>query len=326
MNILVADDELAIRSLVAELLEDEGHNVTLAEDGQDALEKFKVDWHDIIFSDIRMPKLTGIELLEQVKKINETTQFIIMTSFASVDNSIAALKKGAFDYILKPFEDLDIIAQTANRAVENINELRKQQYLLNTLSRRNTELDGLNQKFREMAIRDGLTGLFNHRHAEERLSKEFERANQFERSLAVLFIDIDHFKLLNDTHGHQAGDEILESIGHVLNEHTRESDTVGRWGGEEFIVIAPETDEQEASALAENVREAVSNGTFPYVDQQPGGHLSMSIGVATNRDDVQDAVALVGDADKALYRAKETGRNRTVVCRGDDDMEDIAPR
>ena len=98
MNILVADDDLAIRSLVAELLTDEGHTVTVAEDGEDALEKYKEEWHEIVFSDIRMPKMTGIELLGKIKKLNELTQFIIMTSHASVDNSIAALKKGAFDY------------------------------------------------------------------------------------------------------------------------------------------------------------------------------------------------------------------------------------
>ena len=104
MNILVADDELAIRELVGELLEADGHTVTLAENGEVALEKFKLSWHEIVFSDIRMPKMNGIELLQAIKEINENTQFIIMTSHASIDNSIDALKKGAFDYILKPFE------------------------------------------------------------------------------------------------------------------------------------------------------------------------------------------------------------------------------
>ena len=106
MKILVADDELAIRSLVAELLEDEGHIVTLAEDGEDALKKYREERHEIVFSDIRMPKMTGIELLGKIKKMGELTQFIIMTSHASVDNSIEALKNGEFDYILKQFEDL----------------------------------------------------------------------------------------------------------------------------------------------------------------------------------------------------------------------------
>ncbi len=152
MNILVADDELSIRSLVGELLEEEGHTVTLAEDGEDALKKFNLDWHEVVFSDIRMPNMTGIELLQEVKKINENTQFIIMTSHASVDNSIAALKKGAFDYIIKPFEDLDIVVETVNRAIANLSGIREQQYLLNTLSRQNAELGDLNKKFGDHLI------------------------------------------------------------------------------------------------------------------------------------------------------------------------------
>ena len=154
MNILVADDELAIRELVGEILESDGHTVTLAEDGADALEKFKRIWHEIIFSDIRMPNMNGIEFLTAVKEINENTQFIIMTSHASIDNSIDALKKGAFDYIIKPFEDLAVITEAANSAINNLSGIRRQQYLLNTLSRQNQELDVLNKEFREMAIRD----------------------------------------------------------------------------------------------------------------------------------------------------------------------------
>ena len=228
MNILVADDELAIRSLVGELLTDEGHVVTLAEDGEDALEKFKKEWHEIVFSDIRMPKMTGIELLGEIKKMTELTQFIIMTSHASVDNSIAALKKGAFDYILKPFDDLEVVVDAANRAIANLSAIREQQYLLNTLSRQNEELGTLNKKFRELAIRDGLTGLFNHRHGEDRLADEVDRARKFNRNRSLLFIDLDNFKFFNDKHGHLAGDEVLHSLGKLMSGATRDSDTLAR--------------------------------------------------------------------------------------------------
>jgi diguanylate cyclase (GGDEF)-like protein len=263
MNILVADDELAIRSLVAELLKDEGHIVTLAEDGEDALEKFKKEWHEIVFSDIRMPKMTGIELLGEIKKLTDLTQFIIMTSHASVDNSIAALKKGAFDYILKPFEDLEVVVDAANRAMANLSAVREQQYLLNTLSRQNEELGTLNKKFRELAIRDGLTGLFNHRHGEDRLDDEVDRARKFKRELSLLFIDLDNFKFFNDKHGHLAGDEVLHSLGKLMSGATRDSDTLARWGGEEFIIIAPETDEHQACELAEAIRNLATSTQPP---------------------------------------------------------------
>jgi PleD family two-component response regulator len=232
MNILIADDEIAIRELVGEILEGEGHDVTLAENGEDALAKFKRSWHEIVFSDIRMPKLNGIELLAAIKEINANTQFIIMTSHASIDNSIDALKKGAFDYILKPFDDLDVVADAANRAIANLSGIRRQQYLLNTLARQNQELDSLNKEFREMAIRDGLTGLFNHRYAKDRLDEEFDRAARFSRELTLLFMDLDHFKFFNDTHGHQAGDEILQILAGLMMRSIRDSDTLARWGGE----------------------------------------------------------------------------------------------
>jgi len=324
MNILVADDELAIRSLVAELLRDEGHIVTVAEDGEDALEKYKLEWHEIVFSDIRMPKMSGIELLGKIKKLNELTQFIIMTSHASIDNSIAALKKGAFDYILKPFDDLDVVADAANRAMTNLSAIREQQYLLNSLSRQNEELGTLNKKFRELAIRDGLTGLYNHRHGEGRLADEFDRARKFRRKLSLLFIDLDHFKIFNDSHGHQAGDEVLHSLGKLMSGVARDSDTVARWGGEEFIIIAPETDKRQACQLAESIRRQVAEFAFPHADQQPLGYVSLSVGVATMSSEVENAEVLLGLADKAVYKAKESGRNRTVFCASENEMEEVA--
>lgn len=323
MNILIADDEVAIRDLVGEILAGEGHEVTLAEDGEDALEKFKRSWHEIVFSDIRMPKMNGIELLGAVKEINANTQFIIMTSHASIDNSIDALKKGAFDYILKPFDDLDIVADAANRAIANLSGIRRQQYLLNTLARQNQELDHLNKEFREMAIRDGLTGLFNHRYAKERLDDEFDRATRFERELTVLFMDLDHFKFFNDAHGHQAGDEVLQILAGLMEEGIRESDTLARWGGEEFIVIAPETGEEEGCLIAERIRKAVANHSFPNADQQPLGMVSLSIGVASRSESMESPDKLLRRADDAVYCAKEKGRNRTIFCSGARQMNDV---
>jgi diguanylate cyclase (GGDEF)-like protein len=325
MNILVADDEQAIRNLVAELLEDEGHIVTVAENGEDALEKFKKEWHEIVFSDIRMPKMDGIQLLGAIKKLTDLTQFIIMTSHASVDNSIAALKKGAFDYILKPFDDLEVVVDAANRAMANLSAVREQQYLLNTLSRQNEELGTLNKKFRELAIRDGLTGLFNHRHGEDRLVDEVDRARKFKRQLSLLFIDLDNFKFFNDKHGHLAGDEVLHSLGKLMSDATRDSDTLARWGGEEFIIIAPETDEHQACELAETIRKQVAEFAFPHAEQQPLGHVSLSVGVATLSDGIANAEQLLELADKAVYRAKESGRNRTVFCRSELEMDDVMP-
>ena len=321
MNILVADDEVSIRELVGEILEGEGYDITLAEDGQDALEKFNLSWHELVFSDIRMPRMNGIELLTAVKEINENTQFIIMTSHASIENSVDALKKGAFDYIIKPFEDLDIITDVAARAIANLSGIRRQQYLLNTLTRQNQELDHLNKEFREMAIRDGLTGLFNHRYAKERLVAEFDRAARFDRDLSVLFMDLDQFKFYNDTHGHQAGDDILQTLSELMMKTVRESDTLARWGGEEFVVIAPETSAEAACKLAERLRLAVEAHDFPHAEQQPLGLVSLSIGIATRSRETENAEKLLRFADDATYAAKDRGRNRCILYAGAENMK-----
>jgi len=323
VNILIADDEVAIRELVGEILAGDGHEITLAEDGEDALQKFKRSWHEIVFSDIRMPKMNGIELLAAIKEINATTQFVIMTSHASIDNSIQAFKMGAFDYILKPFEDLDIITEAANRAMANLSGIRRQQYLLDTLSRQNEELDTLNIKFLDLAIRDGLTGLFNRRYAQERLDKEFDRATRLARELSVLFIDLDHFKFLNDTHGHQAGDEILQILAGIMTQAVRESDTLARWGGEEFIVTAPETNQEDACMLAERIRKSVAGHPFPNAAQQPLGIVSLSIGVASRSNETDNPEKLLGFADDAVYVAKDSGRNRTVCYSGPEQMNHV---
>ena len=270
--------------------------------------------------------MNGIELLTAIKEINENTQFLIMTSHASIENSVEALKKGAFDYIIKPFEDLDIIADAAERAIANLSGIRRQQYLLNTLTRQNQELDSLNKEFREMAIRDGLTGLFNHRYAEERLEAEFERSTRYDRELSVLFMDLDHFKFYNDTHGHQAGDDVLQLLSAIMMDSIREPDTLARWGGEEFIVIAPETGITESCRLAEKIRQAVENHDFPNAAKQPLGKVSLSVGIASRSKLTDSAERLLRFADDAVYAAKDSGRNRCVFCAGPKQMKRVVIR
>ena len=165
-----------------------------------------------------------------------------------------------------------------------------------------------------MAIRDGLTGLFNHRYAQERLDEEFDRSSRFGRDLSVLFMDLDNFKFYNDTHGHQAGDEILQMLSAIMMKTVREPDTLARWGGEEFLVIAPETGEEESCRLAERIRKAVEEYAFPNAEQQPLGLVSLSVGIASMSDKTESAEKLLRLADDAVYAAKDGGRNRSVFC------------
>ena len=230
---------------------------------------------------------------------------------------------GAFDYIFKPFEDIDIITDIMKRAMANLSGIRRQQALLDTLSRQNEELDTLNIKILDLSTRDGLTDLFNHIYAKKRLEKEFSRATRHARELSVLFMDLDHFKFFNDRHGHQAGDEILQILAETMTQAVRESHTLGRWGGEEFIVIAPETGEEESCKLAEKIRKAVEAHPFPNAAQQPLGIVSLSVGVASRSNGTESSEKLLRLADDAVYCAKKSGRNRTVFCSGPEQMNHI---
>ncbi len=177
-----------------------------------------------------------------------------------------------------------------------------------------------------MAIRDGLTGLFNHRYAEERLEAEFERSTRYDRELSVLFMDLDHFKFYNDTHGHQAGDDILQLLSAIMMDSIREPDTLARWGGEEFIVIAPETGITESCRLAEKIRQAVEQHNFPNAAKQPLGKVSLSVGIASRSKLTDSAERLLRFADDAVYAAKDSGRNRSVFCAGPQQMKRVVIR
>ncbi len=170
-------------------------------------------------------------------------------------------------------------------------------------------------------MRDGLTGMFNRRYAEERLNEEFDRAIRYGRDFSLIFMDLDHFKFFNDLNGHQAGDELLQTLATLMTQAVRESDTLARWGGEEFVVVTPETDQEGAYILAERIRKSVAEYSFPNAAQQPLGLVSLSIGVASISIGVESCAKLIGCADDAMYSAKSAGRNRTVVCSSPGKMD-----
>lgn len=166
------------------------------------------------------------------------------------------------------------------------------------------------EEISRLAITDELTGLYNIRHLKRVLGEEVKRSIRYNRPLSFIMLDIDFFKIYNDRHGHLRGDEVLRILSGLLQQNTRDVDTVFRYGGEEFSVIIPEVGKQEAHAMAERIRRVIQEYFFPYEEDQPGGNLTVSIGIANLPDDARDGEELVDMADRALYRAKQSGRNR----------------
>ena len=232
-----------------------------------------------------------------------------MTSHASLDSAITAMRSGAYDYLIKPFEDLQLISAVADRTVEKIWLIARNEELMKTLKQNNQELARANDFLRDLALRDGLTGLYNHRYFQETLASELTRSRRHARALSLIFIDVDFFKQYNDYHGHVEGDRLLKGLSKLLKKRLRISDVLARYGGEEFVIILPETIKGNALALANNIREVIADYPFPGREKQPEGRVTISIGVAAFPEDGSDPTSLVLKADKALYRAKSEGRN-----------------
>jgi len=308
-RVLVADDDIGIRTVIAEVLGDDGFDVTTAENGDEAWQKFEKESYEIVLTDIRMPLLDGLQLLQRIRTKTPMTCVLILTSFASVASSVQALKDGAFDYLIKPFESLEVVSRAVQRAVEHIESAREREAALDSLIRKNMELGQLNKVFHDLASRDGLTGLYNHRFVQNSLRLEFERAQTSGYLLSVIVLDVDHFKDYNDTHGHLMGDYVLKSLADLLQQNVRDNDIVARWGGEEFVIVCPKCTPESAHALAARLCKTIAAHPFEGRETQPKRYISVSVGVAAMTVRTLDPSELIRAADAAVYEVKRNGRD-----------------
>lgn len=300
VEILVVDDDEIVRRLLLDTLGKNGYSVETVTNAKEALEKLNRESFNIILTDIKMPDMDGLELLRAIKTTQPDILVIIMTGYGSMASAIASIKAGAYDYITKPI-NLDELTLAIERSLER----HKLEVQTKRLLERNKRLESL-------VVRDSLTSLYNHKHLHEMLRIEFERARRYHDLLSCMMIDIDHFKVVNDTHGHQFGDFVLTSLARMLQSMIRDVDIVARYGGEEFFVILPNTRLEGAHALGEKIREAVHAHNFHYEGR--AAIITISAGISSVSDrDVHSKDDLIQHADNALYEAKSRGRNR-VCC------------
>ena len=266
-----------------------------------------------------LPTVDAINELEpEIKKLDENALVVIITSHASLDNALATLKAGAYDYIFKPFQDLETVTEVVTRGMDKIALIHENRDLIQDLEQNSLKMEQSNEELKELAIRDGLTGLFNHRHFKEVLKKEVARAARYERTLCLIMVDVDHFKSYNDTHGHPAGDEVLKTLADIITTRLRAVDISARYGGEEFVILLPETERRGGVIVADDIRVQVENYPFKGRESQPLGKVTISLGFAQFPDDADESSLLLKKADDALYRAKSEGRNR-IVCTSEQD-------
>jgi diguanylate cyclase (GGDEF)-like protein len=306
-TILVVDDVPVNIQLLTTYLSSVGYNVISAQDGEEALQKLRTENPDLVLLDVMMPKLNGFQVCEQIKN-DENTSFvpvIMVTALNELEDKIRGMEAGADDFISKPFNKLELLAR--------VKSLLRIKFLNEELKEKVVQLEMAKEKLRQLAITDGLTGLYNYRFFREQLLHELDRARRHNLNVSLVMTDIDYFKHYNDKHGHPAGDVVLRTIATLLRENIRKIDIAARYGGEEFALILVETDKASAKIAAEKIRKIAEDYPFMYAEQQPGGRLTLSMGVATFPEDGDDFESLVSTADKRLYRAKQLGRNRVVL-------------
>ncbi|MCP4301271.1 MAG: diguanylate cyclase [Gammaproteobacteria bacterium] len=312
-QVLVVDDDVSILGVVSEVLEDDGYAVMTASSGEEAIDLLRDNQYSLVMSDLRLPGVNGVEVLEHVKRVSPRTNVIMITSHASLDTSIDAIKHGAYDYLLKPFEDLSLISSAAKRAIDAYNLDKERSQLIRSLKLSNKELARLNGVLHGLAVRDGLTELFNHRYINEVLEKEIKKAAVEGTNLSLIFIDVDKFKVFNDENGHQNGDVLLRELSALMRENVRNKDVIARWGGEEFVVVAPNTDERVATHLADTLRVMIADHLFMKDVKRANMRVTISAGVASLRMHKTKS-ALLEAADAALYEAKRKGRNQVSTA------------
>ena len=289
VTILIVDDEMPIRHLMSLLLKDFG-TIEMADSGKEALEKVNTLNPDLIILDVQMPEMNGYEVCEKIKANDKTSSIpiVFLTANSTNEDEEHGLEIGATDFIRKPISPKIVSAR-----VSNILKLQQ-----------------ATKKLKLIASTDPLTGAFNRRHLDIVGINEISRSKRYNNAFTILMLDIDHFKVVNDTYGHDVGDEALIETVTVIKNTIRNEDLLFRLGGEEFAVILQGTTRLAAFGLAERVRIAISE----IVIKTPIEPLSftMSIGVAENTPQDIEIEAVLKRADEALYEAKSSGRDRVV--------------
>ncbi|MCP4592024.1 MAG: diguanylate cyclase [bacterium] len=312
VKVLVVDDSLTVRMTVKDLLQDEDTNVLLAEDGRRGIELCRSESPDCILLAYEMPNMNGFEFLTEMRALaNHLPPAVVMlTGKGAASVAVEAMKRGAQDYLVKADFTPEALRYAVRHAITRVRAEREIAQKSKQIERLAQELAEANIQLSQLSRLDSLTKLLNRRAFEESITLEHERSLRCDRVYSIIMIDIDHFKQFNDTQGHQAGDDCLQRVAACMAQTARGMDLVGRYGGEEFIILAPETTPEGARTLCERIRQAVCDLNIPHPASATAEQLTISVGVATGP--AKRWEDMVKRADDALYAAKDGGRNR--VC------------
>src|SRR3990167_6509369 len=289
INILILDDNQSMLETLKDILGTEGYNVVTADSLEAARKDISQKFYHLVLVDLKLQEGSGLDLLRAAKKANRDTIVIIFTAFASLETAIAALQEGAFGYLHKPLniEELKIMIKKALKAQE--------------LSLENKSLI---VKLKKLSLKDPQTGLYNYRYLMERLSSEFKRAKRYVLPLSLIILDIDYFKSINEVYGHSYGDKILKEFAGYLKNCSRSNDILVRYGGEEFVILMPDTYKEGALTFGERLLNMLRERVLDRAGKRI--RLKISMGLSSfPEDDIGSTSELLDAANKTLNEAKE---------------------
>lgn len=299
VNILIVDDDVNIHRNLEDILCEEGYEIICVETADLAEKELNKKFCNIALVDIKLPTGSGLEVIKSARKINEDTMVIIFTGHASLESAVTAMNDGVFAYLQKPL------------SIEELKITIKKALGMQKLALDNKKLLA---RLKELNMKDPLTGIYNYRFLSERLSIELKRAKRYLLTFSVIMIDIDYFKSINDVYGHQSGDLILKELAQYLNKSVRANDVVVRYGGEEFLILLPETSKEGAVQFAERLLDAERE----YIFNSRGRRIKLKVSMGISSypiDGDETELGILDKADEALRDAKEKGGNQLSVYR-----------
>ncbi|MEA3368236.1 MAG: diguanylate cyclase [Planctomycetota bacterium] len=303
---LLIEDNPGDARLIEEALGERGDGafrLRWADDLADGLDRLAEDPPDVVLLDLSLPGTRGMDTLASVLERSQDVPIIVMTGTDDESLAVEAVRRGAQDYLVKGQTGGALLGRAMRYAIQR-KEAQAQ------LADANARLEVANRRLEELATTDDLTGLWNRRYFLDMLSRECRRTARTGADLALAMVDVDRFKVVNDTHGHPFGDRVLREVAKVMQHEARAADLVARFGGEEFMVLMPETGARDAATAGDRLRRRIADR--PVSDGASTARVTVSVGV-TSLDGAVDPTGLLRHVDEALYAAKQGGRNRTVV-------------
>jgi diguanylate cyclase (GGDEF)-like protein len=295
INVLIVDDDLSVRNTMDEYIANAGFSTLAAASAEEALELIEKNNFAVVITDIRLPGLGGIELTKVIKQKNGS-DVIVVTGYSDDYSYEEAINIGASDFVIKPVRLEELLLR--------LRRVLKERQL-------SSERTRMMQKLQKLATTDGLTKLYNSRSFYSQLELEVDRYNRYKHPLSLLLLDIDNFKDFNDNFGHLEGDKVLVRFSQIIKSCLRTNDSAYRYGGEEFTVILPETNGDEAKTVAQRIRSSLETEKFKPIPDK-NAKITISIGV-TQYFPKEELSAFIRRADKAMYLSKKNGRNRVSV-------------